>query len=110
MTFARKLIAVVAVLCLFGAQQAAFAHWAAHLGAPAIAGAESRDGEHAAAAVIDQTCSSCAAFAALDAALLGAGHVLPLAAVRVDLASPVLRGKSVPTPRRYDSRAPPSVL
>ena len=44
MTFHRKLIAVLAVLCLFGAQQAAFAHWSAHLGAPAVVGVESTDG------------------------------------------------------------------
>ena len=55
MNFARKLIAVFAVLCLFGAQQAAFAHWAAHLGAPIAVGLESTDGEHAAAAVLGQS-------------------------------------------------------
>ncbi|MDP1653558.1 MAG: hypothetical protein Q8L56_12635 [Rhodocyclaceae bacterium] len=110
MTFSRKLIAVLAVLCLFGAQQAAFAHWASHLGAPAVAGLESQDGEHAAAAVIDRTCSSCAAFSGLCAALPGAGNVFPATTASVAPAPPAPRGKSVPTIRRYDSRAPPYVL
>ena len=110
MTFSRKLIAVLAVLCLFGAQQAAFAHWAAHLAAPAVAGLESQDGEHAVAAVIDRTCSSCAAFAGLCAALPGAGHALPVATASVDHTPSAPREKSVPAIRRYDSRAPPDVL
>lgn len=110
MTLARKLIAALAVLCLFGAQQAAFAHWASHLGAPAVAEFESQDGEHAAAAVIDRTCSSCAAFSGLCAALPDAGIALPAAAASVAPAPPAQWGKSVPTIRRYDSRAPPTVL
>lgn len=110
MNLARKLIAVLAVLCLTGAQQAAFAHWAAHLGAPAAVGLESPDGEHAAAVVLGQSCTSCAAFAGLDAALPGSG--LPLATAHA-IAEPVLpapQEKSVPATRRYDSRAPPAVL
>ncbi len=110
MTLSRKLIAVLAVLCLFGAQQAAFAHWAAHLGAPSAVGAESQDGDHAAAAVVDQACSSCAVFTSVCAALPGAGNALPAAAASVAPAPPAQWGKSVPTIRRYDSRAPPTVL
>lgn len=110
MTFVRKLIAVLAVLCLTGAQQAAFAHWAAHLGAPAAAGLESSDGEHAAAAVLGQSCTSCAAFAALDAALPGSTQPLASAHAIPEPALPVPQEKSVPTTRRYDSRAPPAVL
>lgn len=110
MTFARKLIAVLAVLCLFGAQQTAFAHWAAHLGAHAEAGMEAPDGEHAAATVLGQACSACAAFAGLDAAF--AGGVPPLAASSCFAAParPAPPEKSVPAVRRYDSRAPPAVL
>lgn len=110
MSFYRKLIAVLAVLCLTGAQQAAFAHWAAHLGAPVEVGLESSDGEHAAAAVLGQSCTSCAAFAGLDAALTrGAPSVTASSA----FAKPVLpapQEKSVPATRRYDPRAPPAVL
>ena len=110
MTFHRKLIAILAVLCLFGAQQAAFAHWAAHLGAPAIVGAEAPDGEHAAAAVLGQSCTGCAAFAGLDAAL--PGSTLPVAdsPAFVDTLLPAPQEKSVSAIRRYDSRAPPAVL
>ena len=110
MKLSRRLIAVFALLCLLGAQQAAFAHWAAHLGAAVEAGLESSDGEHAAAAVLGQSCTSCAAFAGLDAAL--PGGVLPMSTAQA-FAEPVLPAppeKSVPATRRYDSRAPPAVL
>jgi hypothetical protein len=110
MNLSRRLIAVLALLCLLGAQHAAFAHWAAHLGAPVEVGLESTDGEHAAAAVLGQSCTSCAAFAGLDAAL--PGSVLSLATAQA-VAEPVLPAppeKSVPATRRYESRAPPAVL
>ena len=110
MPFYRKLIAVLAVLCLFGAQQAAFAHWAAHLGAPAVVGVEAPDGEHAAAAVLGQSCTSCAAFAGLDAALPGSMFSAADALAHVESAFPAPQEKSVRTIRRYDSRAPPAVL
>lgn len=110
MTFARKLIAVLAVLCLFGAQQTAFAHWAAHLGAHAEAGMEAPDGEHAAATVLGQACSACAAFAGLDAALPGCMFSAADALAHVESAFPAPPEKSVPAVRRYDSRAPPAVL
>ena len=110
MTLRRKLIAFLALLCLFGAQQAAFAHWAAHLGAPVAVGIESTDGEHAAAAVLGQSCTSCAAFAGLDAALPGSTVGAPAAPAFVESALPAPQEKSVSAIRRYDSRAPPSVL
>ncbi|MDT3737012.1 MAG: hypothetical protein ROZ00_12365 [Denitratisoma sp.] len=110
MSFYRRLIAVLAVLCLTGAQQAAFAHWAAHLGAPAEVGLESSDGEHAAAAVLGQSCTSCAAFAGFDAALPGARIGLPVATTTAPYDVPVPPEKSVRAIRRYDSRAPPAVL
>jgi hypothetical protein len=109
MTCARRLIAVLAVLCLFGAQQAAFAHWAAHLGAPATAGLEAPDGEHA-AAVLGQSCASCAAFAVLDAALPGSTVGASAAPAFVEPVLPAPQEKSVSPIRRYDSRAPPAVL
>jgi hypothetical protein len=109
MKSSRKLISVIALLCLFGAQQAAFAHWAAHLGAPPAVGLESTDGEHAAAAVLGQSCKSCAAFSALDAALTH-GRPAAAAAVPADPVPPAPQEKSAATTRRYDSRAPPAVL
>ena len=110
MTFHRKLIAFIAVLCLFGAQQAAFAHWAAHLGAPIAVGLESPDGDHAAAAVLGQSCTTCAAYAGLDAALPGSTVGASAALAFVESALPAPLEKSVPAIRRYDSRAPPTVL
>ena len=110
MTFHRKLIALIAVLCLFGAQQAAFAHWAAHFGAPIAVGLESPDGEHAAAAVLGQSCTSCAAFAGLDAALPGSTAGATAAPAYVEPVLPAPQEKSASTIRRYDSRAPPAVL
>ena len=108
MNLSRRLIAVLALLCLLGAQHAAFAHWAAHLGAPVEVGLESTDGEHAAAAVLGQSCTSCAAFAGLDAALPGVAPGTSNASAITRPALPATQEKSVPTIRRYDSRAPPS--
>lgn len=110
MTFSRRLIAVLAVLCLFGAQQVAFAHWAAHLGAPAAVEMEAPDGEHAAAAVLGQACTGCAAFAGLDAALPGSAVCAPAALAVAETALPAPQEKSVSAIRRYDSRAPPVPL
>ncbi len=110
MTFYRKLIAVLAVLCLFGTQQAAFAHWAAHLGAPAVVGVEAPDGDHAVAAVLGQSCTSCAAFAGIDAALTGSTAGAAVALAFAESALPAPQEKSVSAIRRYDSRAPPAIL
>lgn len=107
MSLSRRLVVLLALLCLFGAQQAAFAHWAAHLGAPAVAGLESSDGEHAAAAALGQTCTNCAAFAGIEAALprdrVPAAMALPL----FEPLLPAPPQKSVAAARRYDCRAPP---
>jgi hypothetical protein len=110
MNLSRRLIAVFALLCLFGAQQAAFAHWAAHLGAPVAVGVESSDGEHAAAAVLGQSCTSCAAFAGLDAAPPGSTAGASVAHAIAEPALPAPQEKSVSAIRRYDSRAPPVSL
>lgn len=110
MGFARKLIAAFAVLCLFGAQQAAFAHWAAHLGAPIALGLESPDGDHGAAAALGQSCTSCAAFAGLDAALPGSTVGASAPPAFAESALPAPQEKSASPIRRYDSRAPPAVL
>jgi hypothetical protein len=110
MKLSRRLIAVLALLCLLGAQQAAFAHWAAHLGAPVEVGLESTDGEHAAAAVLGQSCTGCAAFAGLDAALPGSPPSFATAQAIAEPALPAPQEKSVSAIRRYDSRAPPAFL
>jgi hypothetical protein len=107
MSLSRRLVVLFALLCLLGAQQAAFAHWAAHLGAPVETGLEPSDGEHAAAAVLGQTCTNCAAFAGLEAAL---PRDMAPAATALPLFEPLLPAppqKSVAAARRYDSRAPP---
>lgn len=110
MKLRRALFSLFAALCLLGAQQAAFAHWAAHLGAPARATLESPDGEHALAAALGQSCAGCSAFAALDAAPSPAG-AMPAAAAAADsraaFAAPVA---CAATKRHFDSRAPPRFL
>lgn len=110
MKFAHRLIAVFALLCLLGAQQAAFAHWAGHLGAPAAATLEGQDGEHAAAATLGQSCVSCVAFTGIDAALPTLG-LAPGLALGAD--TPVASGagrRAAVTVRHFDSRAPPPSL
>jgi hypothetical protein len=106
----RNLIALVATLCLLGAQQAAFAHWAAHLGAPAQVTLESPDAAHAGAAKLARFCAGCAAYAGMDAALPAAGlapslepatGLLPIVAPHTALLAAT---------RHFDSRAPPAVL
>ncbi len=110
MSCVRKLIAVLAVLCLTGAQQAAFAHWAAHLGAPAEAGIEAPDGNHAAATTLTQLCKGCVAFSGLDAALPAAG-VPPLPQARAEaLPAGALRAALFRVARHFDPRAPPTLL
>lgn len=110
MKSARSLITLLAALCLLGAQQSAFAHWAAHLGAPAQVTLASPDADHAAATSLTQFCAGCAAFAGVDAALpsgpLAAAHESSPAAVAgwIPQAAPGLAF------RHFDSRAPPFFL
>jgi len=109
MSFARRLVLLFATLCLLGGQQAAFAHWAGHLGAPAQIALDSPDGRDAAAS-LRQFCSVCAAYAALDSALPTTA-VASLACVTLD-AVPLFAAISAPLihSRHFDSRAPPAVL
>lgn len=109
MSFARRLILLFAMLCLIGAQQAAFAHWAGHLGATAQSALESSDTRDEAAS-LSQFCAVCAAFTALDSALPTTAMPTPSStAINV---VPLLDAVSAPLihSRHYDSRAPPAVL
>jgi len=57
-------------LPFLAAQQAAFAHWAGHLAAPAAAGIES-DHDDTAPAGAERLCAHCTAIAALDGLVSG---------------------------------------
>jgi hypothetical protein len=108
MKYLRNLCAVLAALSLFGAQQAAFAHWAAHLGAPAAVALEAPDAEHANAAALTLLCAGCLAFAGVDAALPSAA-VAP--AVQAAADTPLTsrpRAATIAATRHFDSRAPPT--
>lgn len=110
MKYMRSLFAVLVALTLLGAQQAAFAHWAAHLGAPADITLESPDAAHSGAASLTQFCAGCAAFAGMDAALPSAGAAPELrSSFPIPLSAPP---QAVPaaTSRHFDSRAPPAFL
>lgn len=94
-------------LLFLGAQQAAFAHWAGHLAAPAVAGMESDHGESGLAGA-DRLCAHCAAYATLDGlAPGGCLHFSPPAAP-VQRVATHFGQKSVSPIRRFLSRAPPS--
>lgn len=110
MKYARSLIAVLAALCLLGAQQAAFAHWAAHLGAPAQVTLASPDEDHAAAASLTQFCAGCAAFAGVDAALPSSPLAVANESSTAAVAGWIPQAASGPTFRHFDSRAPPFFL
>lgn len=106
----RHLVSFLAVLCLFGGQQAAFVHWASHLLAAPAAGAQLGAGGQNAASGASEVCLTCAAFAALDSGLSGraaplAGHAgVPLLAGAADLSVAVS-----PVFTRLP-RGPPAVL
>lgn len=106
----RKLILLFAALSLLGAQQAAFAHWAAHLGAPAQVVLESPEGANARALSLTQFCSSCAAFAGIDAAVPPAGLPPSLRLLPELVAAAAPHPAVLLTTRHFDSRAPPAVL
>ncbi|HEX8964618.1 MAG TPA: hypothetical protein VF801_16580 [Rhodocyclaceae bacterium] len=103
------LIALLCALCLLGAQQAAGAHFAGHLGAAA----RTTTVHHSAGdelPALDGICATCAAFAALSSA--PPPHSIVLAAVRIPAVRPVpLAPVFTPAPAAppYASRAPPAV-
>lgn len=107
MKYLRSLCAVLAALCLLGAQQAAFAHWAAHLGAPAAVTLEAPDADHANAAALTQLCAGCLAFAGIDAALPSAAVAPTLQAAADTPFTSRSRVATIAATRHFDSRAPP---
>lgn len=106
----RSLIACLATLCLLGAQQAAFAHWTAHLGAPAQATLASPDAGHAAVASLTRFCAGCAAFAGVDAALAGGSRAAASESSTSAVASRIPPAAPRLAFRHFDGRAPPFFL
>lgn len=88
-------------------QQAAFAHWAGHLAAPAAAGMESGHGDSGLTGA-DRLCAHCAAYAALDGLVSGLRAHAAHAAAAVERVTPAFGQQSVSPIRRYESRAPPA--
>lgn len=106
------LIAILCALLLLGAQQAAYAHFIGHLGNQAETVAlEGGDADHGAASSLSHVCTTCAAFAVLDAAPPAAEVPLPATtAAMADL--PAIAAADLPARTRapYAPRAPPTVL
>lgn len=108
--FLHPLIAVLTALLLLGSQQAALAHMIGHVGAATQAAAQPDDDSHGAALTLSHVCTTCIAFAALDAAPplappapLAVGHA-------VDGTAPVPpQPVALTATTPYRSRAPPSL-
>lgn len=104
------LIALLCVLCLLGAQQAANAHFIGHLGTAAEASAFHKGGADDASA-LDSVCATCAAFAALSSS--PPSYAAPFVALRVGSPRPASSHPFLtpaPAAPPYASRAPPAVL
>lgn len=108
----QPLIALLCALFLLGAQQAAYAHFLGHIGfAEEVVAQDGGDSEHGAASTLSHVCTTCAAFAALDAAP-------PVAPVPVPAATAVVALPISATPAElpiraaaaYSPRAPPAVF
>ena len=106
------LIVVLCALFLIGAQQAAYAHFLGHLGCAAETQASDRgDAGHDAGDTLSHVCTTCAAFAALDAAPPVVAMPLSLASAATTDAPPALAERvTARTARPYAARAPPAVL
>ena len=115
----RRLISVFCLLCLLGAQQAAYAHWISHIGGDIAAAVESDgpndDGTGGGSDDGDDppshVCATCAAFAALNAA---PPVIETIAAVAPATAAPIPEPSSTRAPAPsvppYIARAPPAGL
>jgi hypothetical protein len=107
----RKLFVVLCALCLLGAQQAAYAHWIVHIGtavsvAPAADGGDDDDDD-----APPHVCTTCAAFAALNAAPPVVAPALAMGSVEAALFSePVPAYTPASSAPPYIARAPPAVL
>jgi hypothetical protein len=95
---------------LIGAQRAALAHMIGHLGSAAETMAAPADREHGAAQTLSHVCTTCAAFAGIDAALPSPLFGLPPAAAGATPAPPVPAGRSLRVRSSYLARAPPAAL
>lgn len=106
------LIALLCALLLLGAQQAAYAHFIGHIGNQAeTAMQEGGDADHGAASSLSHVCTTCASFAALDAAPPVVAAAIPATTATVAVtpapASPAIPARpALP----YAARAPPAVL
>ncbi|MDK9723469.1 MAG: hypothetical protein OEL88_01180 [Sterolibacteriaceae bacterium MAG5] len=106
------LIALLCALLLLGAQQAAYAHFIGHIGNQAETVAqEGGDADHGAASSLSHVCTTCASFAALDAAPPVVAAAVPSAAATA-AALPSLPAAVTPADPAppYAARAPPAVL
>lgn len=108
--FLHPLIAVLTALLLLGSQQAALAHMIGHVGAATQAAAQTDDDSHGAALTLSHVCTTCIAFAALDAAPpLAPPAPLAICAATDGIASCVPHGVALAATTPYRSRAPPSL-
>ena len=107
------LIAVLCALFLLASQQAAYALFLSHLGHSSVETAAhvSGDAGHDEASTLSHVCTTCAAFAALDAAPPAAA-ALTAAALAVTAQLPHRPATGVPAlpAPPYTARAPPAVL
>ena len=106
------LIVVLCALFLIGAQQAAYAHFLGHLGFAVETQAGDRgDAGHDAGDTLSHVCTTCAAFAALDAAPPVVAMPPPLAnAAATALAPAASAHVAARSTLPYAARAPPTVL
>ena len=110
----RRYAVTIVLLCalfMLGAQQAAFVHLLSHL-APRTEslGAPQDGGSHGKAPDLSHVCTTCAAFATLDAAPSSFG--LPLAAAHLPNETPLYAAVTLPArfSGQYRARAPPVLL
>jgi hypothetical protein len=107
--FMHPFFALLLSLLLVGSQQAALAHMLAHAAAPAsVQVAQEEDANHGVALVLSDTCTTCIAFAGVDAAPPAA--FLPLVAQAGRVAAPAVAVPPAPTlvfRAAFRSRAPP---
>ncbi len=113
-TLSRRYAVTLVLLCtlfLLGAQQAAFVHLLSHLGARAESVGEQQDGgSRGKLPDLSHVCTTCAAFATLDAAPLPSGLTL---AVRQLPSAPqrhAALGTTAHFSSQYRARAPPALL
>jgi len=111
--FLHPFLALCLSLLLVSGQQAAFAHMVAHMvghaaGPAAVQSAHGEDADHNAALTLSHVCTTCIAFAGVDAT--PPASLLPLALAADRSASPAVAVPPAPTLRfsaAFRSRAPP---